>query len=55
MPQKAILMHPGPVNRDVEISSTLLDKKGNIIIEQPRNGVFVRMAVLDLIFEGVQR
>ena len=55
MPENAILMHPGPVNRDVEISSTLLDKKGNVIIEQPRNGVFVRMAVLDLIFEGVQR
>ena len=55
MPDSAILMHPGPVNRDVEISSTLLDTKGEIIIEQPRNGVFVRMAVLDLIFEGVQR
>lgn len=55
MPKNAILMHPGPVNRDVEISSTLLDTKGEIIIEQPRNGVFVRMAVLDLIFEGVQR
>lgn len=55
MPKNAILLHPGPVNRDVEISSTLLDTKGEIIIEQPRNGVFVRMAVLDLIFEGVQR
>lgn len=56
LPEKAILMHPGPVNRDVEISSPLIDsKRGEIIIEQPRNGVFIRMAVLDLIFEGVQR
>lgn len=55
MPKNAILMHPGPVNRDVEISSALLNTKGDVIIEQPRNGVFVRMAVLDIIFEGVQR
>ena len=55
MPENAILMHPGPVNRDVEISSALLDsKKGAIIIEQARNGVFVRMAVLDLIYKGLR-
>lgn len=56
LPQSAILMHPGPVNRDVEISGALLDSdKGKVIIEQARNGVFVRMAVLDLIYEGVKR
>lgn len=55
MPENAILMHPGPVNRDVEISSTLLDsQKGRVIIEQARNGVFVRMAVLDLIYRGLR-
>ena len=47
----ALLMHPGPVNRGVEISSELLDSpKGRTILEQAKNGVFVRMAVLDEIF-----
>lgn len=56
LPKGAILMHPGPVNRDVEISSSLLDgKKGEIIIEQARNGVFVRMAVLDMVLEGTKK
>lgn len=45
-----ILMHPGPVNRDVEISSEILDSDyGKVILEQAHNGVFVRMAALDLI------
>ena len=53
MPKNAILMHPGPVNRDVEISSELLDDKiGKIILTQAENGVYIRMAVLDLIFNG---
>ena len=44
----AILMHPGPVNRDVEITSELLDStKGKTILEQARNGVFTRMAILN--------
>jgi aspartate carbamoyltransferase catalytic subunit len=43
----AILMHPGPVNRDIEISSELLDgPSGLTIFEQARNGTFIRMAVL---------
>lgn len=45
-----LIMHPGPVNRDVEISSDVLDSDyGKTILEQARNGVFVRMAVLDLL------
>lgn len=45
-----LIMHPGPVNRDVEISSEVLDSEyGKIIIEQAYNGVFVRMAILDLL------
>lgn len=45
-----LIMHPGPVNRDVEISSDILDSEhGKIILEQAHNGVFVRMAVLDLL------
>lgn len=45
-----IIMHPGPANRNVEISSELLDSSvGQTILEQARNGVFVRMAVLDML------
>lgn len=45
-----LIMHPGPVNRDVEISSDVLDSEyGKTILEQAHNGVFVRMAVLDLL------
>lgn len=46
----ALIMHPGPVNRDVEISSDILDSDwGKTILEQAHNGVFVRMAVLELL------
>ncbi|MCM1010284.1 MAG: aspartate carbamoyltransferase catalytic subunit [Fusobacterium sp.] len=46
----AILMHPGPVNRGVEITSELLDsEKGKTVLEQAHNGVFVRMAVLEIL------
>lgn len=45
-----LIMHPGPVNRDVEISSEVLDSEyGKTILEQAHNGVFVRMAVLDIL------
>lgn len=45
-----LLMHPGPVNRNIEITSELLDsEKGKTILEQAQNGVFVRMAVLNLL------
>ena len=53
MPRNAILMHPGPVNRDIEVSSELLDSKiGTTILNQAENGAYVRMAVLDKIFRG---
>ena len=45
----AILMHPGPMNRDVELAGDLADGPQSVITEQVRNGVAVRMAVLDLI------
>ncbi len=44
----AIVMHPGPVNRGVEISHELADRRPSVILEQVRNGVAVRMAVLYL-------
>ncbi len=48
-----LLMHPGPVNRDVEMTSELLDSAlGQTVLEQAKNGVYVRMAVLDMILGG---
>jgi aspartate carbamoyltransferase catalytic subunit len=39
-------MHPGPINRGVEIASEVADSGRSLILEQVANGVFVRMAVL---------
>jgi len=44
----AIIMHPGPMNRGVEIASDVADGPGSVILEQVANGVAVRMAVLYL-------
>ena len=44
-----IIMHPGPINRGVEISSEVADGKNSIILEQVENGVAVRMAVMFLL------
>lgn len=44
----AIIMHPGPINRGVEIDSKLADSANSVILEQVKNGVFVRMAILHL-------
>ena len=46
MKQNSIIMHPAPVNRDVEIASELVESPKSRIFKQMRNGVFVRMAVL---------
>jgi aspartate carbamoyltransferase catalytic subunit len=45
----AIVMHPGPMNRGVEIDSEVADGPGSVILEQVENGVAVRMAVLYLL------
>lgn len=45
----AIIMHPGPVNRGVELSHELTDDKPSVILDQVRNGVALRMALLYLI------
>jgi aspartate carbamoyltransferase catalytic subunit len=42
-------MHPGPINRGVEIDTTVADSDQSIILEQVENGVAVRMAVLYLL------
>ena len=50
----AIIMHPGPLNRDIEISSELLyDHPKNIIIEQAGNGLFTRMAILEMFCKNI--
>ena len=44
-----LIMHPGPINRGVEISSDLADSEHAIILDQVENGVAVRMAILYLL------
>lgn len=48
----AIIMHPGPINRGVEIDSDLADSPQSVILEQVTNGIAVRMAVLYLCSGG---
>ena len=45
----AIVLHPGPLNRGVEISSEVADGPDSVILEQVSNGVAVRMAILYLL------
>jgi aspartate carbamoyltransferase catalytic subunit len=47
--KEIVIMHPGPINRGVEISSDVADSKQSIILQQVENGVAVRMAVLYLL------
>ncbi len=49
---EALIMHPGPVNRGVEIDSAIADSKRSLILDQVTNGLAVRMAVLFLINGG---
>ena len=50
----AIIMHPGPMNRGVEIASEVADGPYSVILDQVANGVSVRMAVLYLLAGGVE-
>jgi len=50
--EDAIIMHPGPLNRGVEISPEVADGSHSVILEQVTNGVAVRMAVLYLLIGG---
>ena len=47
--KKIVIMHPGPINRGVEITSDVADSDQSIILDQVENGVAVRMAVLFLL------
>ena len=50
--KEIVIMHPGPINRGVEIDSDVVDGKNAIILQQVENGVAVRMAVLYLLSES---
>lgn len=52
LPDHAIVMHPGPMNRGLEISAQAADSPRSVIVEQVANGVAVRMAVLYLLLAG---
>ncbi len=52
LPEHAIVMHPGPMNRGMEISPDVADSPRSTIVEQVANGVSVRMAVLYLLLGG---
>ena len=52
LPDDAIVLHPGPMNRGMEISAEVADSSRAVIVEQVTNGVNVRMAVLYLLLGG---
>jgi aspartate carbamoyltransferase catalytic subunit len=54
LPDHAIIMHPGPMNRGLEITAEAADAGRSVIVEQVGNGVLVRMAVLYLLLGGMQ-
>jgi aspartate carbamoyltransferase catalytic subunit len=54
LPEGAIVMHPGPMNRGVEIAADVADSPRSTIVEQVANGVSVRMAVLYLLLGGLE-
>jgi len=54
LPDHAIVMHPGPMNRGVEIAADVADSVRSTIVEQVANGVTTRMAVLYLLLGGTE-
>ena len=53
MKKGAIIMHPAPVNRGVEIADSVVECESSRIYKQMTNGVYVRMAVISMVFEGL--
>jgi aspartate carbamoyltransferase catalytic subunit len=51
---EAIVLHPGPINRGVEVDDAVADSEASCIRDQVTNGVFVRMAVLEWVFRAVR-
>ncbi len=52
MKDKAIIMHPAPVNREIEIASDVVECEKSRIYKQMTNGVYVRMAVISMVLDG---
>lgn len=52
--KEIVIMHPGPINRGVEITSEVADSKQAIILDQVQNGVAVRMAVIYLLASKIK-
>ncbi len=52
LPDHAIVMHPGPMNRGLEISADAADSPRAVVLDQVTNGVAVRMAALYLLLAG---
>jgi aspartate carbamoyltransferase catalytic subunit len=50
-----IVMHPGPINRGLEIESEVADGKNSVILDQVTNGMAVRMAVLFLVNQAARQ
>lgn len=55
LPKKIVVMHPGPINRGVEITSGVADSDQAIILQQVENGVAIRMAVIYLLASKIKR
>lgn len=53
--KRIVIMHPGPINRGVEITSDVADADQSIILNQVENGVAIRMAVIYLLAEQINR
>ena len=53
--KEIVVMHPGPINRGVELSSDVADSEHSIILDQVENGVAVRMAVIYLLSQKTKK
>jgi aspartate carbamoyltransferase catalytic subunit len=52
--KEIVIMHPGPINRGVEITSDVADSQQSVILDQVENGVAIRMAVIYLLASKIQ-
>ena len=53
--KEIVVMHPGPINRGVELNSDVADSQHSIILDQVENGLAVRMAVMYLLADKLKK
>ena len=53
--KEIVVMHPGPINRGVEITSDVADSKQSIVLQQVENGVAIRMSAIYLLASKIKR